>query len=144
MWLSAAVITRSVRNIIMSLNWSHTKYRIWLFNECEYMEPQHRVLYTNIDQKLVNPLNRLLNCEIAGLDCRVMTTEYRTRAQCIHMYHLFFNALVHVIYSVVSGQYSYTNYNTSYKYSIFFNQNNITVFFLINKSRLVHCVMYSL
>jgi len=42
------------------------------------------------------------------LDCRVITTEYRTRVHCIHMYHLFCNALVHVIYSVVSGQYSYT------------------------------------
>ena len=36
----------------------------------------------NIDQKLVNSLHRLLNCEIGGLDCRVITTEYRTRAQC--------------------------------------------------------------
>jgi len=37
-----------------------------------------------------------------------MTTEYRTRVHCIHIYHLFCNALVHVIYSVVSGQYSHT------------------------------------
>jgi len=29
---------------------------------------------------------------------------------CIHMYHLFCNALVHIIYSVVLGQYSYTIY----------------------------------
>ena len=62
----------------------------------------------NIDQTLVNSLHRLLNCEIGGLDCRVITTEYRTRVHCKHMYHLFLNALVHVIYSVVSGQYSYT------------------------------------
>jgi len=34
------------------------------------------VLYTNIDQKLVNSLHWLLNCEIGGLDCRVITTEY--------------------------------------------------------------------
>jgi len=27
------------------------------------------------------------------------TTEYRTRVHCIHMLHLFCNALVHVIYS---------------------------------------------
>jgi len=26
-----------------------------------------------------------LNCEIGGLDCRVITTEYRTRVHCIHM-----------------------------------------------------------
>ena len=66
------------------------------------------IVYTNIDQKLLNSLHGLLNCEIGGLDCHVITTEYRTRVHCIHMYHLFCNALVHVIYSVVSGQYSYT------------------------------------
>jgi len=55
------------------------------------------VLYTNIDQKHVHSLHILLNCEIGGIDCRVFTTEYRTRVHCIHMYHLFDNALVHVI-----------------------------------------------
>jgi len=68
----------------------------------------HR-LYTNIDQETREFITRtILNCEIGGLDCRVITAEYRTRVQCIHMYHLFCNALVHVIYSIVSGQYSYT------------------------------------
>jgi len=66
-----------------------------------------QVLYTNIGQKLVNSLHGLLNCEIGGLDCHVITTEYITRVQCIHMYHLFCNT-VHVIYSVFSGKYSYT------------------------------------
>ena len=47
------------------------------------------VLYTNIDQTLVNSLHGLLNCEIGGLDCRGITTEYRTGVHCIHMYHLF-------------------------------------------------------
>jgi len=56
----------------------------------------------------VNSLHGLLNCEIGGLDCRVITTEYRARVYYIHMSHLFCNALVHVIYSVVSDQYSYT------------------------------------
>jgi len=28
---------------------------------------------------------RLLNCEIGGLDCRVITTEYRSRVHGIHM-----------------------------------------------------------
>jgi len=67
-----------------------------------------KVLYTNIDRTLVNSLHRLLNCEIGGLDCRVSTTEYRTRVHCIHMYHLFCDALVCVIYSEVSGQCSQT------------------------------------
>jgi len=61
-------------------------------------------LYTNIDQTLVNSLHELLNCEIGGLDCRVITTEYRTRVHGIHMYHLFCDALDHVIYLGVSGQ----------------------------------------
>ena len=49
-----------------------------------------------------------MNCGISGLDCHVITTEYRTLVHCIHMYHLFCNALTHVIYSGVSGQCSYT------------------------------------
>ena len=47
------------------------------------------LLYMNINQELVNSLQRLLNGEIGGLHCRVITTEYRTRVHCIHMYHLF-------------------------------------------------------
>ena len=43
------------------------------------------LLYRNIDQKLVNSLHGLLNCEIGELDCHVITTEYRTRVHCIHM-----------------------------------------------------------
>ena len=37
------------------------------------------ILYTNIDQTFVNSLHRLLNCEIGGLDFRVITTEYISR-----------------------------------------------------------------
>jgi len=54
-----------------------------------------------IDQTLVNSIHGLLNMEIGGL-------EYRTRDHCIHMLRLFCNALVDVIYLLVSGQYSYT------------------------------------
>ena len=43
------------------------------------------ILYTNIDKTLMNSLHILLNCEIGGLDCRVITTEYRTRVHFIHM-----------------------------------------------------------
>ena len=43
------------------------------------------LLYTNIVQTLKNSLHRLLNCEIGGLDCHVITTEYRTCVHCIHM-----------------------------------------------------------
>ena len=42
------------------------------------------LLYTNIDQKLVNSLHGLLNCELGDIACRVITTEYRTRVHCIH------------------------------------------------------------
>ena len=87
------------------------------------------VLDTIIDQTLVNSLHGLLNCEIGGLDCHIITKEYRTRVHCIHMYHLFCNALVHVIYSGVSGP--MFSYNT--KKSISFTLNNykfmVTVFY---------------
>jgi len=43
------------------------------------------VVYTTIDQTLVNSLHGLLNCEIGGLECHVITIEYRTRVHCIHM-----------------------------------------------------------
>ena len=43
------------------------------------------VLYTNIDQKLMNLLHELLNCEICRLDCHVITTEYQKSFLCIHM-----------------------------------------------------------
>jgi len=43
------------------------------------------LLYTNIDQTLVNSLHGPLNCETGGLDWHVITTEYRTRVHCIHV-----------------------------------------------------------
>ena len=36
----------------------------------------HLLLHGNIDQTLVNSLHGLLNFEISGLDCRVITTDY--------------------------------------------------------------------
>ena len=66
------------------------------------------ILYGNSDQTLVKSLYGLLNFEIGGLECRVITADYISRVHYMHMFHLFCNALVHVIYSVVSGQYSYT------------------------------------
>jgi len=66
------------------------------------------IVYINIDQTLRNSLHGLLSCEIAGFDCHVFTTEYRTLVHCIHISHLFCNALVHVIYSGESGQCSHT------------------------------------
>jgi len=41
-------------------------------------------LYTNIDQTLVKSLHGLLSFEIGGLDCPVITTEYRARVHCMH------------------------------------------------------------
>ena len=57
------------------------KSREYLF----HLRNKTSLLYRNIDQKLVNSLHRLLNCEIGGLDCRVITPEYKTRVHCIHM-----------------------------------------------------------
>ena len=56
----------------------------------------------------MNSLHGLLNYETDGLDFHVITTEYKTRVHCIHMYHLFWNAVVRVILSRVSGQCSHT------------------------------------
>ena len=43
------------------------------------------VLYTNIDQTLMDSLHGMLNCENNGLDYHDITTEYRTRDHGIHM-----------------------------------------------------------
>ena len=75
-------------------------------------------MYTNIDQKLVNSLHGLLNCELAELDCQVITTEYRTCVQCIHVYQLFCNALVRVIY--FGSIWSMYSYNTCFFYELVF------------------------
>ena len=56
----------------------HMAYLPMLVLVCEVVCP-------NIGQTLVNSLHGLLNCEIGGLECHVITTEYRTRAHCIHM-----------------------------------------------------------
>ena len=47
--------------------------------ECTFANTLYNLLHGNIDQALVNSLHGLLNCEIGGLDCRVITAEYRTR-----------------------------------------------------------------
>jgi len=64
----------------------------------------------NIDHTLVNSVHGPPNCETGVLDCRVITTELTLSGPCIHMPHLFCKALLHVIHSVVSGQYSYTTH----------------------------------
>jgi len=66
------------------------------------------LLFTNINQKLVNS-HRLLNSEIGGLDCHVITTEDRTHVHFIHIHVTpILHWLVHVIYFRVSGQCLYT------------------------------------
>jgi len=47
----------------------------------ELLEVISLVLHWRIDQTLVNSLHCLLDCGIGGLDCRVITTEYKTRVQ---------------------------------------------------------------
>ena len=53
-----------------------------------------------------------------GLDCRDIVTEYKPRVHCTHMLHLFCNALVHVIYSGLSGQCSHTIPYIAYTYTM--------------------------
>ena len=85
------------------------------------------VLYTNIHQTL-------LNFEIGGLSCCIVTTEYRTHAHCIHRYHLFCNTLVHVIYLGVSGQCSYT-IKVQGDHNILFQMPEILLFYIFGCNR---------
>ena len=47
---------------------------IWNYNCSLTVSPykKKKVLYTHIDQTLVNLVPGVLNCEIGGLDCRVI------------------------------------------------------------------------
>ena len=49
-----------------------------------------------------------MHFEIGGIDCRIITAEFRKRVHCIHVKHLICNTVVHAIYSVVAGPYSFT------------------------------------
>jgi len=62
-----------IKQNTVQTDYLETKLPLWLISN------------TNIDQKLLNSLHRLLNCEIGGLDCHVIKTEYITRVHCIHM-----------------------------------------------------------
>jgi len=43
------------------------------------------LVYWNIEQTLKNSLHGLFHCEMGGLDCHVISTEYISRVHCIHM-----------------------------------------------------------
>ena len=55
-------------------------------------------------------ITRPLNFEIGGLDGHLITKKYITCVNWIYLYHLICNALLHVIFSAVSGQYSYMSW----------------------------------
>jgi len=57
------------------------------------------LLYTNIDQTLVNSLHRLLNCKIGELDCHAITTEYKTRAHCLYKLTRLFTMQLDITYT---------------------------------------------
>ena len=56
---------------------------------CKSVLIYHVIVYKHWPDTCVNSLHGLLNCDISGLDCRVITTEYRTRVHFIHMLHVF-------------------------------------------------------
>ena len=87
-------------NIQITWQWIRVQGLTLTFCCCLFWLPSSllMIFYTNIDQKLVNSLHWLFNCEIVGLDCHIITPEYRTRVHCIH---LFCNAFIHVIYTVL-------------------------------------------
>jgi len=74
-------------------------------------------LYTHIDQTLVKSLHGLMNWEIGGLDCCVITTEYRTRVHCIHMYFVIHWSMVFIREYLV-------NVLIQYKYALTLGQLN--------------------
>jgi len=85
-------------------------------------------LYTNIEPDTRE--FRLLNCEIGRLDCRVITTEYRKHVHCIHMHHLFCNALVHVIYLAVSVRIHYQYLIWTFKFTNEADLSGVPFFFI--------------
>jgi len=60
-------------------------------------------LYTKIDQTLVNSLHGLLNCQIGGLDCRVITAEYRTRVHCLNIDQTLLNSFHRLLNCEIGG-----------------------------------------
>ena len=65
------------------LNMASFSTRLLVSGQCSYTI--HILVYANIDQTLMYSLHRLLNCEIGGLYCHVITVEYRTHVHYIHM-----------------------------------------------------------
>ena len=78
-------VSASLIEFLLHMNYISSVFEI----DYNYTAIQYRpcLLYTNIDQTLVNSLYGLLNCEIDALDCHVITTAYETRVHgtCIHM-----------------------------------------------------------
>ena len=91
----AAVCTRRFLIVATTVNGTGVQLKSTLQRECcginiltRNIKLRHsvvEVLYTNIDQTLMNSLHGLLNCGIGGLVCHVITTENITRVHCIHM-----------------------------------------------------------
>ena len=100
----------TVRNVL-TINYcirTLTRYsRIKYMDQCITKQVLHVHMNSqvsgHIDQTLVCSLHVLLNCEIDGLDGYAITNSMDLALRA----HLFYNALVHVIYSRVSGQYSH-------------------------------------
>ena len=71
-----------------------------------------QLLYTNIDQALINSLHRLIKYTVKQVDQTVMllqrSIEHVSIVHTRTIYFVYSNALVHVIYSGVSDQCSYT------------------------------------
>ena len=100
---------------------------------------------TNIDQTSVNSLHGLLNCEIGGLDCRVITTEYRTRVHCIHMYHLFWMrcTMQFIREYLVNVLIQYTPTNVIFTLIYFLRIYDITWHYLENKHTYTYCTLHN-
>ena len=67
---------------------------VWFANHCPWLNWNY--LLQNVAHKYC-----------MGLDCRAITTKYYLHVHLLHVQHVLCNALIQVIYSVVSCQYSY-------------------------------------
>ena len=67
-------------------------FRYNMINTFFYCEQSYLVelLYTNVDQKLVNSLHGLLTCEIGGLDCVVLLQQSIEQVSIVYTCNTYF------------------------------------------------------
>ena len=78
-WMFSAKFDNTIHSISQPFSYEMGANMDVFFTYSVYFYIETCLLYTNIHHTLMNLLHGLFNCEIGGLDCRVITTEYITR-----------------------------------------------------------------